>query len=125
MKNRIKILLVDDEETIFKTMKMLFPEATYSIIYCKAIDCAYDILQSQKVDLMILDLFMPNGSGLKLLERLKQQDISVQTVMLSASDTAQSATEAMKLGAIDYFTKPFNTKDFVTRISQYALQGSL
>ena len=123
MKEKRILLLVDDEETIFKTMKMLFSEKTYTILYCKDINCAYSTLKAQRVDLMILDLFLPHGSGLRLLEKINKKGISVKTVMLSASDTAQSATEAMKLGAIDYFTKPFKTKEFVKKIKSYIAQG--
>ena len=80
------------------------------LIHCENVQCARKLLNKKKdmPDLIILDLVMPGNSGYDLLAFMQEKGITIKTVVLSAMDTAQSATRAMKMGAVDYFTKPID-----------------
>jgi DNA-binding NtrC family response regulator len=64
-------------------------------------------ISSSYPDLVLLDIHLPGKSGIEILKELKEKGVSSQVVMLTADDTAESAIKAMKLGAVDYLTKPF------------------
>lgn len=69
---------------------------------------AIDIVLNNDIDLILLDLKMPKADGMEVLRKVREKNLNIPIVMITAHGTMESAVEAMKLGAIDYISKPFN-----------------
>jgi len=115
-----KILLVDDEEWTKDALQVGLNPLQYELLYCNSVDSAIRRLKKTPgIQLIVLDLIMPGKSGFELLDYLQAAKTKVQVVVLSAMDHADTATQALKKGAIDYITKPFNKYDIRTKILKY------
>ena len=108
MANKEKILIVDDEPSIRKYLQTLLEVDGYDV---NAVSNGKDALETvttgEKPDVIILDVLMPEMDGLDTLRALMQQDRSLNVIMLSCSNEVGTVVEAIRLGANDYLTKPF------------------
>ena len=108
MANKEKILIVDDEPSIRKYLQTLLEVDGYEV---NAVSNGKDALETvstgEKPDVIILDVLMPEMDGLETLRALMQQDRSLNVIMLSCSNEVGTVVEAIRLGANDYLTKPF------------------
>ena len=102
------ILLIDDDESLRRVVEYHLQEEGHRVI--TAVDGASGLqaFQAQPIDLVLSDIRMPEMDGLELLTRLKSMQPDLPVVILTAHGTIDSAVDAMKLGASDYLTKPFN-----------------
>jgi two-component system NtrC family response regulator len=102
------VLLIDDEESLRRVVEYNLHEEGYRVI--TAVDGAtgWGLFQAETVDLVLTDVRMPEMDGVEVLTRIKAMQPDVPVIMLTAHGTINSAVEAMKLGAFDYLTKPFN-----------------
>ena len=108
MKTSAKVFLIDDDELIISTLSKVLKNEGYDV---RTASNARDIISkitSWSPNVVMLDVRLPDRNGIEILEEIVQKGISAQVVMLTADDTAESAVKAMKLGAADYLTKPFN-----------------
>jgi len=111
-----RILIVDDEPGIRKALSLLLKKEGYDIVTAgNGID-AMSIFNNTSVDLVISDLKMAPITGIELLMELKKMDSSVEVIMITAFGTVESAVSAMKEGASDYITKPFNSDELLMRV---------
>ncbi|MBN2097106.1 MAG: response regulator [Candidatus Omnitrophica bacterium] len=117
-KNSNTILVVDDEVGPREALRMILQDK-YNILTCDDPQEAMDVISSNGVDLVMLDLKMPKVDGIKLLKAMKAVDPDVEIVLITAYPSTQSAIEAMEFGAYDYVIKPFD-KD---KIEQVARKG--
>ncbi len=117
MTKRASILVVDDEEGARAALEVIL-EDNYRVIGASSGREALRILKTQKVDAMLLDLNMPGMDGIETLTRVKEIDDNVDVIMVSAVDKASKAVEALKLGAYDYITKPFEPDDIYQAIER-------
>ncbi len=101
-----RVLVVDDEPGVRESLRMLLKEEC-EVATAEGVDEALRELASQPVDLVLLDLVMPGRSGLELLAELEERGNAPPVVVLTATRTVATAVEAMKRGAADYVTKPF------------------
>jgi DNA-binding NtrC family response regulator len=101
-----RVLVVDDEAGVRESIRMLLA-AECEVVTAESVDAALARIAAAPPDLVLLDLVMPGRSGLELLEELHQRDDPPPVVVLTATKTVTTAVEAMKLGAADYVTKPF------------------
>jgi DNA-binding NtrC family response regulator len=119
------ILIVDDEVGARESLKMVFKD-DYEVFLAKNAEEAFRQAKEQGPDVILLDILLPDLDGLKVLERIKQEDPDAMIVMITATRTIKTAVEAMKLGAHDYVTKPFDVDELrliVNRaLSNQALQ---
>jgi CheY-like chemotaxis protein len=104
----LKILIIDDEESICSTFKAIFEEEGYAVDTAASGLEGLERAKAQTPDLIFLDLKMPGIDGLDTLKRLKPLVRKVPVIVLTAHATIQSAREALKLGAADYVTKPID-----------------
>lgn len=104
---RSRILIVDDEASAREALEIVL-EDQYDIVSTGDGAQALRIVKEKPVDVVLLDITMPKISGLQILERIKQFNETIEVVMVSALDRAHEATAAMKHGAFDYVTKPFD-----------------
>ena len=114
MTKHAKILVVDDDTVVLKAVTQILQREGYQVV---PIDDAVEGLTAAKdpsVDVAILDINMPHLSGLDLLKAIKGARPEVEVVMMTAYATVETAVEAVKAGAYDYLTKPFENIDEVS-----------
>jgi DNA-binding NtrC family response regulator len=120
MKKQGTILVVDDENGIRESFKILFKDS-YHVLLAETGKGAIDLLTKNSVDLILLDILLPDVNGLDLLEKLKGIDPNPEVIMVTAVRDVQTAVKAVKLGAYEYIVKPFLVDD-VLNIVKRALE---
>ncbi|OGP17558.1 MAG: hypothetical protein A2V21_301970 [Deltaproteobacteria bacterium GWC2_55_46] len=111
------VLVVDDDDFISDTLEIILGDS-YCVLKAKNGPEALGIINSRAVDIALLDLKLPGMNGLETLERIKEFDGSIEVVMLSAFDSAQQAVTALKKGAYDYITKPFDNDELLSTLGR-------
>ena len=106
-----RVLIVDDERSILDFLRLLLEEEGYEVAEADSLETGRQAFATGTHDLVLCDLMMPDGSGMDLLREIKQSDSQTAVVMMTAYSTTKSAIEAMKLGAHDYITKPFDVDE--------------
>jgi len=111
------VLIVDDEVGTRESLKMILKK-DYAVFLAK--DAEEAMLQSREhsPDVILLDIILPDLDGLKLLEKIKQKEPDAIVIMITATKTVKTAVEAMKLGAYDYVTKPFDVDELRLIVSR-------
>ncbi len=103
----ISILVVDDEPSYLDLLKGLLQQEGYQNILTESDPLnVISIVEKQKVDLIILDVYMPRMNGLELLEKIKESHPTIPVIMVTAVDEIEIALRAVKLGAYEYINKP-------------------
>ncbi len=116
-----KILVVDDEEFIRLNLKQIFHEEDYDVILNDSGSSALKTINNEEIDLVLLDLNLPDMSGLDVLKHLKNMQPEILTIIMTGFASVESAVEALKLGAYDYIKKPFKA-DAIKLITRLALE---
>jgi two-component system KDP operon response regulator KdpE len=111
----LKVLVVDDEPPIRKLLRMGLGTQGYETIDASNAKTALDMM-SDKPDLVILDLGLPDMQGLELLRQIRERREDVPIVVLSSRGDENAKVEALDLGADDYVTKPFGMEELLARI---------
>ena len=101
------VLIVDDEVGARESFKMILKN-DYEVFLAKDAEEAFLQIKVHSPDVILLDIILPDLDGLKVLEKIKQNDPDIIVIMITATKTVKTAVEAMKLGAYDYVTKPFD-----------------
>jgi DNA-binding NtrC family response regulator len=117
------ILVVDDDEAVRKVLVALLAQAGYATEGAPSAEAALEVIDDRAVDLVITDVRMPNMDGLMLLAGLADRAPDLPVIMISAHGTVAMAVEAMKLGAKEFVTKPFD-RDEVLAIIERTLRAS-
>ncbi|NNF99275.1 MAG: sigma-54-dependent Fis family transcriptional regulator [Desulfobacteraceae bacterium] len=107
----MRIMVVDDEETICESLAAWFLKDGYQVETASSGDIALEKLEHQQFDAFLVDIKMPGMDGITLLTRIKEKQADAHVIMITAHGSIQSAVEAMKLGADDYFCKPFDPEE--------------
>ena len=121
LKNRGKsgmnetILLIEDNESIIMGLEYLLTEEQYTFLAAKTKKEAQDLLASRQVDLVLLDVSLPDGNGFDLCRKIKEHDIA-PVIFLTAKDEEKDVVLGFDLGADDYVTKPFSPRELMVRI---------
>ena len=105
------ILIVDDEKNYLVVLGALLGSEGYEIVTSENGHTASRIIQEGDIDLLLTDMKMPGMSGMELLEHAKKVKPEVPVIMMTAYGTIEMAVEAMKKGAYDYITKPFENEE--------------
>ena len=111
----LRALVVDDEPPIRKLLRMGLGKHGYQVLEAADGKQALDLLD-QKPDIVILDLGLPDVSGIDLLQAIRARNERVPIVVLSSRDDERSKVDALDLGADDYVTKPFGTEELLARM---------
>ncbi len=106
-----RILVVDDESSILDFLRLLLEDEGYAVKTASSMDEARQLFAEDSFDLVLCDIMMPDGNGLDLLKEIKRDDARASVIMMTAYTSTKSAIEAMKLGAYDYVSKPFDVDE--------------
>jgi len=117
-----RILLVDDEPAVLALLGRILSAEDAEILAVQRGAEALEIARRTHVDLVILDVRLPDVSGLEVLRRVRRLDEAVPVIMVTSYGSAQTVKAAMRLGAFDYLTKPFDNQE-VKRIAREALRS--
>jgi two-component system KDP operon response regulator KdpE len=110
-----RVLVVDDERQILRALKVILREAGYEVAEATTIEEALDTAAVRPPDAAIVDLMLPDGSGVELCRRLREWT-QMPILVLSAIGEEDAKVEALEAGADDYVTKPFGTRELVARL---------
>ena len=108
MPKQKSVLVVDDDDSLRRVVEYNLTEDGYRVVTAPDGAAGLRAFQDGSVDLVLTDVRMPDMDGLELLTRIKTMQPELPVIVLTAHGTIDSAVEAMKLGAADYLTKPFN-----------------
>ncbi|MDQ6814647.1 MAG: response regulator [Bacteroidota bacterium] len=114
----MKILIAEDDSLILKTMELCLRRDGYEIICCIDGLDAMEKIQLLKPDLIIVDIMLPYFSGLEIIGKVKQDENAVPVIVISAMGQQTVVEEALRLGADEYISKPFNLALLVSQISR-------
>jgi two-component system response regulator PilR (NtrC family) len=117
--SRPRILVVDDEPSMREMLRIVLRRDGYSVVVAANGKEAIQHLQTDTFDLLLSDIRMPDTTGVDVLRAAKQVDGGVVAFMMTAFASTESAVEAMRLGASDYFTKPFSMDELRLKVRQH------
>lgn len=118
----MNILLVEDNITIVKGLKYAFEKNNYNLAYTTTIFDANNYLKNNSdIDLIILDIILSDGNGIQLFEE-KIKKLEIPTIFLTAKDDEETVVKGLTIGAEDYITKPFSTKELLARINKILIR---
>src|SRR5256884_8536448 len=117
-------LVVDDEESVRESFRMVLDQ-DYDVLDVPDGARALDIVRAHHVDIVLLDIRLPEMDGIEVLERIKAVDDGVEVILVTAVKTVRIAVDAMKLGAFDYLTKPFDEDELLSLIRRALEKRSL
>ena len=120
----LKAIIVEDDLMVTEINKN-YVLKTKKIIVCATFTNGADALkylECNNVDLVILDLYMPNLSGMKLLEMIRKNNYSTDVIMVTAANDIDNIDKALKLGILDYLIKPFKYERFQSAINKFLMK---
>ncbi|OGP50441.1 MAG: hypothetical protein A2Y79_05970 [Deltaproteobacteria bacterium RBG_13_43_22] len=120
MENKPTVLVVDDEFGVLQSFKMVLKDEFNVLLAATGAD-AIDLFNKNAVDLVLLDILLPDINGLDLLEKLKDLDSSIEIIMITAVKDIQTAVKSIRMGAYDYIVKPFDVIE-VLKVIKRALE---
>jgi two-component system response regulator PilR (NtrC family) len=106
-----RILVVDDEQSMQDFLRLLLESAGYEVSLASSMKEGESRFREGGIDLVLSDIIMPDGTGLELLKAIKELDKRASVIMMTAYASTKTAIEAMKLGAYDYVSKPFDVDE--------------
>ncbi len=111
-----KILLVEDNETIVMGLKYSLEQENFKVISAQNVKKCEDIIKLEEIDLILLDVSLPDGNGFDICKKIKQ-NYNIPIIFLTAQDEETSVVLGLDLGADDYIVKPFRTRELISRIN--------
>lgn len=107
------VLLVDDDDTFRERMARALQSRGYSVRTANGYPTAMDLAQREPPELAVIDLRMPDQSGLELVRDLTQLDAGIRIIMLTGYGSIATAVDAVRLGALQYVTKPIDADELI------------
>lgn len=111
-----KILVVDDEEALVRLISYNLSKEGFSVLTSFDGNNAWKLIQTERPDLMVLDLMLPGKDGMEICRDLRRENNDVPIIMLTAKDEEIDKVLGLELGADDYMTKPFSVRELVARV---------
>ncbi|WP_417822992.1 sigma-54-dependent transcriptional regulator [Thalassospira lucentensis] len=128
MSRQIRILIVDDEESFVRSLSFALRTEGMDVTGVHSGEDAFLAVRKQQFDIVLLDLRLPGADGMEVLASIQKLDISIPVIMISAHGDTRAAVQAVKNGAADYLSKPFELDELIHTIkttldqSQVALE---
>jgi len=118
MESKLSVLIVDDEARVVDEIKEFLKSKKYQVFSASSPSQAFVLLEKNTIDIVILDIRLPEMSGLEVLEKIKAQNQYIEVIMISGHGDMNTVIEAMRRGATDYFAKPFRLADIQNAITR-------
>jgi len=115
---QVRILVVDDEEVVRNLLQRTLTEAGYDVTTAADGEEALSAVSQGEVEVVLLDIKMPGMSGIEVLGKLTTDWPDICVIVVTAVVDTQTAIEALKMGAYDYITKPFNRDNIVRKVQE-------
>ncbi|MCK4674218.1 response regulator, partial [candidate division WOR-3 bacterium] len=112
------VLIVEDKSSFGEMLRSNLEDAGISTRLVKRGREALQVFKKEKVEIALIDLRLPDIDGIDLLRELKKYDIDTQFIIMTAFGTIERAVEAMKLGAFDFLTKPFEIEQLINLVNR-------
>ena len=112
----MKILIIEDEKELAQSIDEYLSEENYLCEFAATFNPAVDKITTYHYDCILLDIMLPDGNGIKILEELKKQDKQDGVIIISAKDALDDKIRGLQIGADDYLTKPFHLAELAVRI---------
>jgi two-component system phosphate regulon response regulator PhoB len=121
----VNILVIEDEPDIRKNLEYNLSRENYTVTSASSLSEAKSVLDSNKYSLILLDLMLPDGSGLDLCKKMKSnpETETIPIIILTAKDDEVDKVVGFELGADDYVTKPFSVRELILRIKAILKRG--
>lgn len=110
------ILIIDDQKLIRESLKIALEKERYQVYVAEAGNKGLNVIQKNNIDLVLLDIRLPDINGIDVLKKIKKIDNDIIVIMMTGYGTIENAVSAMKLGAFDYVNKPLKMKTISTII---------
>ncbi len=114
----VRVLIVEDEKLIRWSLRQKFEAQSYRVTEVETGAAAHQALDNDVFDLIMLDYKLPDTTGLDILRKLRETDNDVVVIMMTAFSSIESAVDAIKLGAYDYITKPFDMDQLLRTVDK-------
>jgi two-component system response regulator AtoC len=125
MMERAKILLVEDEELSRESLTKLLKTAGYAVKGAASGEKAIQLLDTERFDIVVADLFLPDSNGIDILKTVKGNSPQTEVILITGHASAETAVKAMKEGAFDYITKPLNFEELQIILTKAAEKHQL
>jgi len=119
-----KVLVIDDERGPRESLKMVL-KLDYEILLADRVDCGLELLRNENPDLVIMDIRMPEKSGIEGLQEIREVNPNVSIVMLTGYGDLETAQQAIRFGANDYLQKPFDADEILQVVKKYVDRSRL
>lgn len=113
----MRLLLLEDDHVLSETLQLFLTKEGYDVDTALHIEEAEELTYNNSYDLYLLDINLPQGNGIELLQSLRYADDRTPTIFITALTDMNSMSEGFKLGAIDYIKKPFDPQELLIRIA--------
>lgn len=114
----IQILVLDDEKVFREEIREFLENEKFTVFLSERPSKAFSIIEEERIDIMILDLRLPEMDGLAVLEKIKKQHPDIEVIMITGHGDMDAVIRAMRLGAVEFFTKPFRLLDMRAAIQR-------
>jgi DNA-binding NtrC family response regulator len=118
MQNTTQVLYVDDEDNLRTLVQQQLTAEGFSVETADDGDTAVEVLGKKTYDVVLLDIRMPRMNGIEVLKHIKSKGMKSRVIMLTAVDDLTVALEAVKMGAFDYLTKPYDYNHLLHAITR-------
>jgi DNA-binding NtrC family response regulator len=118
--SQLNVLVVDDDDSVRNACREVARKLGHQTYVAESVPAARSVLKGESIDVLLLDLKLPGGGGLSLLEEVKSLYPDTVVVVMTAFATVNSAVEAMRIGASDYLTKPFAIDELTAMLERAA-----
>lgn len=112
----MRLLIVDDEANLAKALQAVLEDAGYNCDVCFDGNSAIRLISQEIYDGLILDIMMPEKNGYEVLNQIRKQKNDIPVLLLSALNEVDDKVTGFDLGANDYLSKPFSTKELIARV---------
>src|SRR5262245_60734065 len=101
-----KLLVIDDDPAVLAVFRRAFKDGDVAVITAETARAGLEALTEHHPDVALLDIQLPDLSGLELFKQIRQRDSTIPVIFITASGSSETVIQAMKLGAFDYLAKP-------------------
>jgi len=112
--------LVEDDSDLGGALQISLKQLDYTVDWVKSVEQAYTALDLEHFDCVLLDLTLPDEDGLRFLQKIRQKDILVSVIILTAREAVEDKVKGLEYGADDYLPKPFDLSELNARIKAVA-----